>query len=141
MPDFHRYLKSPQFACAGVARVLVAKGKANLFLDGNPIVYGGAIESIQGEPATGDPVVVCDWKNAAIAWGIYNTDSMFRVRIMQLDREVRSTFTPTPVLCQTPLVFTIDCHATFVPRWNAMDTGACLAVWQHQCFFYSRNIG
>lgn len=39
---------------------------------GNPIVYRGAIERIQGQPEDGAPVVVTDWKDCAIAWGVYN---------------------------------------------------------------------
>jgi hypothetical protein len=31
-----------------------------------------------------------DWKDSAIAWGVYNGASMFRVRVLQLDREVRA---------------------------------------------------
>lgn len=36
-------------------------------------------------------MILCDWRNAAFAWGVYNTDSMFKIRILQLDREVRPT--------------------------------------------------
>jgi 23S rRNA G2069 N7-methylase RlmK/C1962 C5-methylase RlmI len=73
----------------GVPRVKIAKGKANLFLEGNPVVYAGAVESVQGNPAAGQGVIVTDWQDCAIAWGIYNPHSMFRVRILQLDRTVR----------------------------------------------------
>jgi len=69
-------------------RVAISKGKANLFLDGNPIVFAGATDSVKGTPKTGDPVIVSDWRGSAIAWGLFNSVSMFRVRIMQLDREV-----------------------------------------------------
>ena len=38
----------------------LGRGKANIFLDGNPIVYGGAVETVTMAPATGDPVIVVD---------------------------------------------------------------------------------
>lgn len=55
--------------CAGLPRVKIKKGKANLFLEGNPIVYAGAVEAVSGSPATGSAVIVSDWKDCAIAWG------------------------------------------------------------------------
>lgn len=74
----------------GVPRLSIAKGKANLFLDGNPVVYERAVQKISGSPKTGDAVIICDWKDSAIAWGVYNETSMFKVRVLQLDREVRA---------------------------------------------------
>eukprot|EP00892_Ulva_mutabilis_P011783 jgi/Ulvmu1/8978/UM005_0069.1 len=77
-------------ASEGIPRLQIKKGKANLFLEGNPIVYRGAIEKVHGEPHDGAPVVVTDWKDCAIAWGVYNGTSMFACRVLQLDREVRA---------------------------------------------------
>lgn len=74
---------------------MLRKGKANLFLDGNPVVFTNAIDRIDGEPQTGDAVVLADWKNSAVAWGVYNAASLFKCRILQLDREVR----PPPAIC------------------------------------------
>jgi hypothetical protein len=70
---------------AGMPRLLVKKGKANLFLQyGNPMVYSGAIESVRGSPQDGDPVVLADWKDSAIGWGVYNSVSMFTCRVLQV---------------------------------------------------------
>ena len=57
-------------------------GKARLFLGGHPLVYGGAVDRVVGRPppVTGAPVVLADGAGAAIGWGVYNPDSMFRVR-------------------------------------------------------------
>ena len=54
---------------AGIPRVRIKKGKANLFLEGNPIVYAGAVDAVSGSPASGAAVIVADWKDCAIAWG------------------------------------------------------------------------
>ena len=57
-------------------------GKARLFASGHPLVYGGAVDRVLGRPppVTGAAVVLADGAGAAIGWGVYNPDSMFRVR-------------------------------------------------------------
>lgn len=52
-------------------------------------MFTNAVQSVDGAPATGDSVIVSDWKNSAIAWGVYNSDSLFKCRVLQLDREAR----------------------------------------------------
>ena len=82
-------------ADAGAAPVCaLAKGKANIFLDGNPIVYGGAVADVRGDPAPADPVIVVDHAGAVVAWGVYNPDSMYRVRVLEMAWEV--TTAPSP---------------------------------------------
>lgn len=78
-------------ADAGAAPVAtLAKGKANLFLDGNPIVYGGAVDAIANgkrdgaPPRTGDPIIVADHEGKALAWGVYNDTSQYVVRILRM---------------------------------------------------------
>jgi 23S rRNA G2069 N7-methylase RlmK/C1962 C5-methylase RlmI len=53
------------------------------------MVYSGAVDRVVGRPApkAGDPVLVCDGSERPIGWGLFNPDSMFRVRIMQLAEE------------------------------------------------------
>ena len=67
---------------AGAARVVLKGGKARLFAGGHPLVYGGAVDRVVGRPppVTGAPVVLADGAGAAIGWGMFNPDSMFRVR-------------------------------------------------------------
>lgn len=45
-------------------------------------VYSGAVDRVVGRPApkAGDVVLVCDGSEKAIGWGVFNPDSMFRVR-------------------------------------------------------------
>ncbi|KAL8195819.1 hypothetical protein R6Q57_025572 [Mikania cordata] len=74
----------------GVAKVILKKGKTQLFRDGSPMVYSGAVDSIIGRPPpkTGDVVLVADGMQTPIGWGLYNSCSMFCVRLMQLEEEV-----------------------------------------------------
>ncbi|XP_020227536.1 uncharacterized protein LOC109808804 [Cajanus cajan] len=76
----------------GVAKVVLKKGKTQLFKDGNPMVYSGAVDRIIGRPPpkTGDIVVVADGTERPIGWGMYNSVSMFCVRLMQLEDEANS---------------------------------------------------
>ena len=67
---------------------VLAKGKANLFLDGAPIVYGGAVEAVVGDPQLADAVIVVDHANAVVGWGTYNPHSMYRVRVLEMAWEV-----------------------------------------------------
>ncbi|XP_044504852.1 ribosomal RNA large subunit methyltransferase I isoform X2 [Mangifera indica] len=73
----------------GIAKVVLKKGKAQLFKDGSPMVYSGAVDRIIGRPPprTGDVVLVADGTEKPIAWGLYNSVSMFCVRLMQLEEE------------------------------------------------------
>ena len=82
-------------ADAGAAPVCaLAKGKANIFLDGNPIVYGGAVADVRGDPAPADPVIVVDHAGAVVAWGGHESRFMYRVRVLGMAWEV--TTAPSP---------------------------------------------
>ncbi|KAK4253558.1 hypothetical protein QN277_010215 [Acacia crassicarpa] len=76
----------------GIAKVVLKKGKSKLFKDGNPMVYGGAVDRIIGRPPpkTGDIVLVADGTEKPIGWGMYNSFSMFCVRLMQFEDEASS---------------------------------------------------
>ncbi|KAH9619710.1 hypothetical protein KSS87_005341 [Heliosperma pusillum] len=76
----------------GVAKVVLKKGKTQLFKYGSPMVYSGAVDRIVGRPppSTGDVVFVADGTEKPIGWGIYNSVSMFCVRLMQLQQETLS---------------------------------------------------
>lgn len=70
------------------ASASVARGKANMFLDGNPIVYAGALEKVTGKNGgtsdvrTGDWVCVTDHAMAPICFGFYNETSSYAVRAL-----------------------------------------------------------
>ena len=48
-----------------------------------PQVYGGAVDRVEGrEPKMGEPVLLMDHtKRTAIGWGVFNPESMYRVRV------------------------------------------------------------
>ncbi|XP_010260742.1 PREDICTED: ribosomal RNA large subunit methyltransferase I isoform X3 [Nelumbo nucifera] len=73
----------------GVAKVVLKKGKTQLFRYGSPMVYSGAVDRIIGRPPpkTGDIVLVADGTEKPIGWGLFNSVSMFCVRLMQLEEE------------------------------------------------------
>ncbi|XP_051194688.1 uncharacterized protein [Lolium perenne] len=75
----------------GLARVVLKKGKTQIFRDGSPMVYSGAVDRIIGRPPpkTGDVVLVADGSEKPIGWGLYNSVSMFCVRLMQLEEEAK----------------------------------------------------
>ncbi len=64
-------------------------GKARLFLEGNPLVYGEAVDAdgAVGGVAEGDYVEVVDSKGNLIGKGVYNPHSMYRVRLLWHARE------------------------------------------------------
>lgn len=71
-------------------KIVLKKGKTQLFKTGNPMVYSGAVDRIIGRPPpqSGDAVLVTDGALHPIAWGLYNSVSMFSVRIMEMEDEV-----------------------------------------------------
>ena len=74
-------------AAAGVpGLVRLTKGKARLFKQsGHPIVYGGAIDKVEGKPEPGGVVDVVDGAGGLIGWGVFNPHSMYRVRLLATD--------------------------------------------------------
>ncbi|XP_060187660.1 uncharacterized protein LOC132616913 isoform X2 [Lycium barbarum] len=91
---------------AGVAKVVLKKGKTQLFKDGSPMVYSGAVDRVIGRPPpiTGDIVLVADGSEKPIGWGFYNSTSMFRVRLMQLQDEDPSCALNAEKLLETRIV-------------------------------------
>lgn len=68
---------------AGLPRVVLKRGKARLFREGQqPMVFSGAVDRVVGRPApaAGDPVLLADGADTVIGWGIFNPHSMFRLR-------------------------------------------------------------
>ncbi|GIL96558.1 hypothetical protein Vretimale_2362 [Volvox reticuliferus] len=70
--------------------VILKKDKARLFVSGNPMVYGGAVDCVIARPPPdiGEPVLVADASRRPVGWGVFNPHSMFRVRLFQLQPEV-----------------------------------------------------
>ena len=53
-----------------------------LFKDGNPIIYGGAVNSVHGTPKVGEDVLVKDHQGNIIGRGFFNPHSQYRVRMI-----------------------------------------------------------
>ena len=71
--------------------VVLERGKARLFQDGNPLVYGGAVKMVVNGPAAGDEVRVVDHFGNLLGRGFFNPLSQYRVRMMvraEEDKEI-----------------------------------------------------
>lgn len=91
---------------------MLKKGKSQLFKDGNPMVYSGAVDRIIGRPPpkTGDIVLVADGTEKPIGWGMYNSVSMFCVRLMQFEDEASRLYICQPFLFHfVPLIKPLSC--------------------------------
>jgi 23S rRNA G2069 N7-methylase RlmK/C1962 C5-methylase RlmI len=67
--------------------VTLEKGKARLFQDGNPLIYGGAVKTVEGDPQAGDEVIVKDHNGNVFGRGFFNPFSQYRVRVMSRNGE------------------------------------------------------
>lgn len=66
--------------------VTLLEGKAKFFLSGDPLVFDGAIATVTDRLSPSDEVVVKDHEGNVFGRGIYNPDSMYRVRMMALNK-------------------------------------------------------
>lgn len=73
---------APSSPSSAFETVTLLKGKARLFQDGNPLVYGGAVGEVKGDPAAGDEVLVKDNMGNVIGRGLFNPYSQYRVRML-----------------------------------------------------------
>ena len=80
---------------SGVPYVVLKGGKAKLFSGDmkSPIVYGGAVDRVVGRPAPkdGDAVLLCNGNEEVLGWGVLNSNSTYRVRILQTVDEIDVT--------------------------------------------------
>jgi len=66
--------------------VVLSKGRAKPAWAGHPLIYAGAIERVDGSPATGDEVDVLDHKGRYIGRGVFHAEAPVRVRIYRTER-------------------------------------------------------
>eukprot|EP01031_Cornospumella_fuschlensis_P037331 gene37331-45324_t len=66
---------------------VLVPGKARLFKDGNPLLFGGVIDKLQGHPKPGDLITVADHNYNVFAKGFYNPHSQYRVRLLTWKHE------------------------------------------------------
>lgn len=70
------------------ARVVLQPRRARPFFGRHPWVFAGAIGSLDGTPADGDPVVLTTHDGEFVAHGLYNGQSQIRVRLYSWDEAV-----------------------------------------------------
>ena len=68
-----------------MTRVVLADRHAKPAWAGHPNVYDGAIDRIEGTPATGDEVDVVDQKQRYVGRGVWHATSPVRIRIYRAD--------------------------------------------------------
>jgi 23S rRNA (cytosine1962-C5)-methyltransferase len=68
-----------------VASVILRKGRAKPVLRRHPWIFSGAIQQVEGSPADGDIVDVCDAGNNWLARGYLNRESQISVRLLSWD--------------------------------------------------------
>lgn len=67
--------------------VTLHRGRARPFWHGNPVVFSGAVASVEGDPGAGSLVEVRDVEGHPIGDGFYNPASSYRVRMVRLARD------------------------------------------------------
>ena len=107
------------------------------------MVYSGAVDRIIGRPPpkTGEVVLVADGTEKPIGWGLYNSASMFCVRLMQLEEEaVRYLHIFVSMFCLLlvqwcrthqgvyPLYVLVFCMVTFVEIYSFLYIAGILHV-------------
>lgn len=65
---------------AELPTVVLRRGREHLL---SPLLYDASVERVKGFPSAGDLVEVCDWRGCVLAMGVYNPNSMYRVRVLQ----------------------------------------------------------
>ena len=53
----------------------------------HPWIFSGAVERIEGAPASGDTVAVCDAAGGFLAWAAYNPQSQMAARVWSFDAD------------------------------------------------------
>lgn len=79
-------------------RIFIKKGRARPFWFGNPVVFSGAIERIDGEPKSMAWVDVLDTEGRLIGQGFYNPHSEYRVRILRFSHWQECSNDPVGVI-------------------------------------------
>ena len=92
--DFRQNAKAPhpqplsrlreRGADSGPALIL-KEGREKSLLRRHPWIFTGAIERIEGAPASGDTVAVCDAAGSFLAWAAYNPQSQMSARVWSFD--------------------------------------------------------
>jgi 23S rRNA (cytosine1962-C5)-methyltransferase len=67
--------------------LILQDGREKSLLRRHPWIFTGAIERIDGTPASGDTVAVCDAAGGFLAWAAYNPQSQMAARVWSFDAD------------------------------------------------------
>lgn len=65
--------------------IILKPGREDSLKRRHPWLFSGAINSVQGNPAAGETVLICDAKGVALASGAYSPVSQIRCRVWSFD--------------------------------------------------------
>ncbi len=68
-------------------RLTLKKGREKAVLRRHPWVFSGAVQRVEGEPASGETIDIYDSHGQFLAKGAYSPDSQIRVRIWSWDQD------------------------------------------------------
>ncbi len=72
-------------------KIILKKNREKPVLKHHPWIFSGAIEHIQGNPVSGDLVIVTDNKNEFLAYGFFSEKSQISVRLLEWKEDVQIT--------------------------------------------------
>lgn len=66
-------------------KAILRSGRERSLERRHPWIFSGAIDGVEGEPATGETVAVCDAKGRVLGYGSWSPLSQIRVRMLSFD--------------------------------------------------------
>lgn len=72
---------------SGQPSVILNEGREKSLLRRHPWVFSGAVEFVDGAPANGDTVAVCDVNGGFLAWAAYSAGSQITARVWSWDAD------------------------------------------------------
>ena len=66
-------------------KIILKKGREKPVLKNHPWIFSGAIDQVEGNPDSGEPIKVLDTKGSFLAWAAYSPQSQIRARIWSWD--------------------------------------------------------
>lgn len=70
-----------------IPSVYIEQVKLRLVESGNPLIFSGAVQKVDGNPKAGDEVNVVASNETVVARGLFNPHSQYRIRILATQRD------------------------------------------------------
>lgn len=68
-----------------MSQIKLKRGREKALLRKHPWIFSGAIQTVEGEPTSGETVQILDDKGSFLAWGAYSPKSQIRARVWSYD--------------------------------------------------------